>query len=118
MLAIGAVVMVQLENRDKGDEDDSRWRYDDGFYWAAVTMTTVGYGDLCPSTDASKLFACAFIILSLWLIASAIGFTASIPFEIRRIRNVATVLRQFGENLQAEELTKLAFSTKVQMLRT
>lgn len=32
------------------------WSWVDAFYFSAVAVTTVGFGDLAPSTDASKLF--------------------------------------------------------------
>ena len=38
------------------------WSWDDALYFSIVTMTTVGYGDLVPTTDASKIFAIFYII--------------------------------------------------------
>ena len=32
----------------------------DSLYFSVVTFTTVCYGDLCPSTEAGKLFATFF----------------------------------------------------------
>jgi len=46
-----------------------------GFWWAAVTMTTVGYGDKAPRTPGGRVLAL------LWMFASVItisGFTAGI----------------------------------------
>lgn len=42
----------------------------DGFYWALVTVTTVGYGDITPTTPAGKLIASFLILLGLGLIAT------------------------------------------------
>ena len=42
----------------------------DGFYWALVTVTTVGYGDITPTTPLGKLIASFLILLGLGLIAT------------------------------------------------
>tara|TARA_E500000081_G_scaffold128136_1_gene136291 strand:+ start:725 stop:1123 length:399 start_codon:yes stop_codon:yes gene_type:complete len=42
----------------------------DGFYWALVTVTTVGYGDITPTTPSGKLIASFLILLGLGLIAT------------------------------------------------
>lgn len=36
------------------------WSYVDSLYFTSMTITTVGYGDLVPTTDASKLFTIGF----------------------------------------------------------
>ena len=48
------------------------WSWVDSFYFSSVALTTVGFGDLTPSTDASKLFTVIYIfsgitIITLWL---------------------------------------------------
>lgn len=42
----------------------------DGFYWALVTVTTVGYGDITPTTSSGKLITSFLILLGLGLIAT------------------------------------------------
>ena len=37
-----------------------KWSYLDALYFSAATMTTVGYGDITPKTDAGKVFTIAF----------------------------------------------------------
>lgn len=47
----------------------------DGLWWAAVTMTTVGYGDKAPKTNAGKAIAIIWMFTAVIIISS---FTATI----------------------------------------
>ena len=38
-------------------------------YWAVVTLTTVGYGDITPLTTAGKIMASAIMLLGYGIIA-------------------------------------------------
>lgn len=44
-----------------------------GIYWAIVTLTTVGYGDISPQTAAGKLLASAVMLLGYGIIAVPTG---------------------------------------------
>eukprot|EP00929_Paragymnodinium_shiwhaense_P069140 TRINITY_DN34879_c0_g1_i4.p2 TRINITY_DN34879_c0_g1~~TRINITY_DN34879_c0_g1_i4.p2 ORF type:complete len:443 (-),score=141.76 TRINITY_DN34879_c0_g1_i4:207-1535(-) len=107
-LALGTFAMMELE----------QWALPDAFYFSCVTMTTVGYGDLTPKSDTTKLFLTFYILLAFGVIASSVAFLGSIPFETRRIRNFCKVLNQFGDALDPSELEALMQSAEVRALRT
>ena len=41
------------------------WNLLDSLYFSVVTLTTIGYGDLSPSTAASKIFTIFYIFVGL-----------------------------------------------------
>jgi hypothetical protein len=48
------------------------WSLVDSFYFSSVALTAVGFGDLTPSTDFSKIFTVFYIfsgvaIVGMWL---------------------------------------------------
>ncbi len=49
------------------------WSTLDALYFSVMTMSTVGYGDLTPTTDMSKIFTIIYTCLS---IGSFVSFTA------------------------------------------
>lgn len=49
------------------------WTVVECLYFAVVTLTTTGYGDLSPSTNGSKLFTCAFAFCGIAVIMGALG---------------------------------------------
>jgi voltage-gated potassium channel len=60
-----------------------------GVYWAIVTMTTVGYGDIAPQTVLGQTLAAAVMILGYAIIIVPIGvFSAEIV--VARQREVST----------------------------
>lgn len=84
------------------------WRVLDAFYYSVVTITTVGYGDLTPTQDASKIAASVLILLSIPLMFFIIGIAADSVFnemkrssdaeERRRERIRAAARRKRREN--------------------
>ncbi|MFO8087009.1 MAG: transporter substrate-binding domain-containing protein [Bacteroidales bacterium] len=51
----------------------------DGFWWSAVTMTTVGYGDKAPVTPLGRIFGFIWMFTAVIVIS---GFTASIASSL------------------------------------
>lgn len=54
-------------------------------YWAIVTMTTVGYGDVAPATVLGKLFASVVMIIGYGIIAVPTGI---VTVELANIRQI------------------------------
>jgi voltage-gated potassium channel len=77
---LGAVVTVQLivgaliyliEGEDHGFTSIPQ-----AMYWAVVTMTTVGYGDIAPQTVLGKFLAAIIMILGYGIIAVPTGIVS------------------------------------------
>ena len=58
-------------------------------YWAIVTLTTVGYGDISPKTDVGQAIAALIMILGYSIIAVPTGIvTAELTQAKERIENL------------------------------
>jgi hypothetical protein len=44
----------------------------DSYYFVVITLSTIGYGDLAPHTDAGKIFTIFFVIIGLAMFSSLI----------------------------------------------
>lgn len=57
----------------------------DALYWATVTLTTVGYGDMCPITDIDRLVSMLSSLFGIAIIALPSGvITARYLDELRK----------------------------------
>ena len=48
------------------------WDWVDCLYFSVVTLTTVGYGDIAPTTTQGKIFTIFYIIIGLGIILNFI----------------------------------------------
>ena len=55
----------------------------DCLYFSTTTMTTVGYGDLTPHTDAGKMFTIVYIFLGVGIVLYTVSLLASHFVEVR-----------------------------------
>jgi voltage-gated potassium channel len=67
------------------------WSLVDALYFSVTTLTTVGLGDLAPTTTIGKLFTVVYIFSGLGLIAGCITTigTETLSRRARRLRNDA-----------------------------
>jgi voltage-gated potassium channel Kch len=57
--------------------------FSEAIWWSFVTTTTVGYGDLSLENESSQIFSLFFILISVMVVATAIGNLSAIQEEIK-----------------------------------
>ncbi|MDH3499554.1 MAG: ion transporter [Acidimicrobiia bacterium] len=70
-VVVGSTMYV-IEGPERGF--DSMFR---GVYWSVVTMSTVGFGDIAPSTGLGQVLAAALMILGFSVIAVPTGIVSA-----------------------------------------
>ena len=106
--AIGLVLVVTTivtsVERGHGSELDS---FPDALWWAVVTVTTVGYGDVVPVTQIGRAFAYVLMISGIGLFGALTANLASIM--TRREDPGSAAIGSLIEEVQSmrDELTRL-----------
>lgn len=81
LLTVGTVAFQHLE----------QWTLVDSFYFSVSTLTTVGYGDLVPTNQASRLFTSAYMLVGVAIALYALSVIARQYIETREERIVLAV---------------------------
>jgi len=62
------------------------WTPLDSLYFCVMTISTIGYGDLTPTTPLSKMFTIAYTILGIGLFASFVGKLVALRLDHHKNR--------------------------------
>lgn len=90
LVTVIGTVMYVIEGEENGFRDIPT-----GIYWAIVTLTTVGYGDVSPQTPLGQFFASVVMIMGYGIIAVPTGIVtvelakSSIPHSTQVCPNCA-----------------------------
>ena len=74
LIYFSAVGIYYFENKAQPDHFSSVF---DSLWWAIITLTTVGYGDVYPITVGGKVFTFIILIIGLGIVAIPTGIISS-----------------------------------------
>lgn len=74
LVVVLGTIMFMIEG---GDKESSFRSIPDSIYWAIVTLTTVGYGDITPVTTTGKIISSLIMILGYTIIAVPTGIVSA-----------------------------------------
>ena len=77
LILLGAFAMSYLENMDIGDS----------IWWSFVTTTSVGYGDIYPTTNLGRIIAVILMIIGLGFVGMLSGTIATYFLSQKKIKN-------------------------------
>ena len=91
VVTVSAVAMYVIENTFASPNEPSEFTsIPQAMYWAVVTMTTVGYGDIVPKTHLGKMLSALLIMIGYSLIIVPTGFVSAELVRSKLSRPVST----------------------------
>lgn len=87
IVTVAGTVMYEIEH----GSNSGFTSIPNGIYWAIVTMTTVGFGDIVPATTAGKIVSAILILVGYSLIIVPTGFVSAEVLDSRKRKIVSTI---------------------------
>ena len=125
LLIVGTIIyfLERRENEDNFGGDRSVMKgVGSGFWWAGVTMTTIGYGDKAPITFFGRAVALIWMlvamavtaVLTASLVSAVMGSSGdnniNVPADLRNMKVAAVENTDAAEYLQEERISFQKFS--------
>ncbi|NIM19975.1 MAG: hypothetical protein GTO51_06995, partial [Candidatus Latescibacteria bacterium] len=93
LLFVSSVGIYYFENSAQPDTFGSIFH---AMWWAVATLTTVGYGDICPVTVGGKIFTFLMLMIGLGVVAVPTGLissamTRAISEEKRKAQEISKI---------------------------
>ena len=127
LLIVGTAVWL-LERKSNEDNFGGERRFwhgiGAGFWWAGVTMTTIGYGDKAPITFWGRVVALLWMLIAMAVTASLTatlvstiglgsGGSINVPNELRKMKVGSIAETDAAEYLQEERVKFQAYDSVV-----
>ena len=90
VLIVGVLFYMHVEH----------WSFINAVYFCVVTLGTVGYGDIIPTTDVGKLFTVMYIIIGLSILGGFFA-TAGQLIDLQRWSSLRPVPPDLTEEIEA-----------------
>jgi hypothetical protein len=107
ILGMGTWGYSTLESPPWNDDPEKDMSGVKAFYFTVVTVTTVGFGDIAPESDAAKIFSIFFVPVGVIFFAKAMSAISDVPIRNRAAKLEAYVLNQFLRRLTTYDLNAL-----------
>jgi hypothetical protein len=116
-LVLGAAGLLYLLEHDSNQNADS---FLNCFYWAMATMTTVGYGDVVPLSEAGRILAIALMMLGslAHVFYTAVFASALLSPELQKVqsklRSVTRDMQEIEVEVRDDELQLAELKSLIQ----
>ena len=80
IIVIGSYVIFSVESQHPDSQINSML---DAIWWTVSTVTTVGYGDIVPVTDAGKIVAIFFMFFGIGVLAIFLSVLGTMFYKRR-----------------------------------
>lgn len=99
------VAAVAIREAERGSPDRNIHTLADGLWWSLTTVTTVGYGDLYPTTPLGRLVALGLMLVGVALLGVVTAAIAA--WFVDRLQDVEETAQESTEAMLEEVLSEL-----------
>ena len=97
--AIGVTMAVALSGAVALEalEPDTVAGFGEALWWSIVTVSTVGYGDIAPTTDLGRIIAAVLMVTGVGTFSYLAGLMGAVVFDPEEEEVLSTVIRLEGQ---------------------